>query len=700
MTSVNTYLFELGCEEIPARFMPDLIEGIRVLADAQLRKLGISGLPLQVFASYRRLAFILNDVHLLPPEVEWKKGPKVSAGRSETGEFLPAAIGFAKRFGMTADQLEIRDDEQGAACFYAKIDPETKELKQSLSEAVIAVFAQLKCPILMSWGEAEHQFIRPVHWLVSLLNDDVVPVSLFGQRADRITYGHRMLGPNATVPDSLSGTPISLQFADQYLQKLEENFVQVDQVAREAAITSQLDEFGFNQAPQSTQLGPLYSEVAYLCEWPIVLEGKFDPEFLALPDDVLEEYMIKHQKYFPVLKEGIVDNRFLFVADGVHEGNREQVIRGNESVLRARLSDATFFYKEDLKTPLIDFYPKLATVVFQKNMGSILDKAARVASLSKWLNESLEWGIHTDKIDRASKLAKADLVTAMVGEFPSLQGRMGQHYAHFSKIQEDPDVANSIYEHYCPRYAGDVLPLDSSRLGVVLGIADRVDTIAACALNALLPTGSSDAWAVRRLCNGLWKLMAHFDVAIDLTGLFDYALGQMPVKDLAVRDALYVFLKNRLKQWLLDSGKSYDVLDFSESDLFSRLTWALQTIDFIQALKDASDSGILALTESAVRVGRIVKSASYGAIDPQQFTEQVEKDLYQAFQVAKEIVFQSEGAKDKYQALIPVLPTLVAYFDSVFIMHDDLKIRENRLAQLAAIGQLFRQIGDFEKLVF
>ncbi|MEK7298663.1 MAG: glycine--tRNA ligase subunit beta, partial [Candidatus Margulisiibacteriota bacterium] len=504
-----TYFLEIGLEEIPARFMPAVLADLKAQLDKSLVVHRLAFDRVQSTGTYRRLAaHIYGLADTQADETVVTRGPAVEIGKAADDTFLPPAIGFAKRLGLTAEQLEIRD-EGGKSFLFAVVEKKGQDTEKILPAVVVDAIKALSPPISMRWGEGQGPFIRPVHWVVSLLGHDVVPLTVFGIPAGRTTYGHRFLTRNPNTDHAIDGVPANLSSSTDYLSTTSAIFVVANANDRREFIEDELRKHTGVRID-----GDLLDEVVFLCERPTILEGRFDKTFLDLPEEVLIETMQKHQKYFPVFAKGKLADRFFFVADSATPKNRATIVAGNESVLHARLSDAQFFWEADLKTPLAEYVPLLENVVFQKNTGSVGDKVRRIEKLI------FDDGVGVDLtpeqaklVRRAVRVCKADLVTQMVKELPKLQGIMGRYYAQ--KSGEAESVCHLIEQHYWPRFPGDALPVyDEAK---VLGIADRLDTLACCFITHLMPTGSADPWGVRRLVRGLFDLIN--------TGPFNLELG-------------------------------------------------------------------------------------------------------------------------------------------------------------------------------
>jgi len=720
MTKHN-YVFEIGCEEIPARFMPALMAALEGKLRDALAKQRIAYEAITPFATYRRLAVEISGLaSLSESETQDLRGPIAKISRNDAGEWLPPALGFLKRYGLgpeSSDQLRIESVQGAEYVFLTHVIP-AKATAMVLPELVTTTVKQIPLPVEMFWGEKQGPFVRPVHWVLSLLDDQVLPLSLFGVDADRYTYGHRFLTQNGTASDFASGKKIEIATAIDYAHDLELNRVLVDVAKRKARISSEL--------PLSARAGKeaLLDEVTYLTEWPEVIKGKIDKKYLHLPGEAISTCIETNQRYFSLLgKTGVLAeseadcDSVWIVADSVTPANRDIILAGNMKVLNARLEDVLFFWEEDRKTPLAAKVDMLKNVMYQQNLGSLYDKSQRVSVLVKQLAESLGWT--TEKRDmcmRAAALSKADQVTHMVMEMTELQGTMGRIYALASG--EPAAVADALGDLYQASPNTDV--------GALLGIADRADTLVACFRNGLIPTGSKDPWGLRRealrLANGL--SFQSSDSESSFAGLSinhvlemaDKVLAEAfgPAKSETYFDQCMTLCRDRFAYFLsesetsgtpgLDSAGALDqdiiAAVVAVGDLFpvKQLGWAQR----LQDLRGRDSVGFKAFVETAIRVKRLAGSSD-PMCDPRLLKEEAELNLYDVLTgfAERELITCATviGAPDLQHWCEAWVPALQVFFDKVLVMSPDVQIRANRLGLLAWAHRQFEVVGDLEKIV-
>lgn len=481
-------LFEIGAEEIPAGFLPNIIKQLGELAIAALAERHIPHGAVKVYATPRRVALLINDVAERGEDVhETHKGPSVSIAYDADGNATKAAIGFARGKGLDVSELKVVDGYIFADTTTAGLD--TKEV---LSDVLPSLITGLSFPKSMHWGDLEERFVRPVRWLVALFGQDVVPVIFANVTSTNVSRGHRFLGESE----------LTITEPKDYVDTLTKNFIMIDQDVRRETIRKQLTELAATKGATVVWDEDLLDEVTFLVEYPTALCGTFDESYLALPSDCIITPMKDHQRYFPMVDgKGTLLPMFLTVRNGDSK-SLEVVAAGNERVLRARLDDAKFFFNEDRKTPLAGRYEALTKIVFQEGLGNLKDKTERLLTLGAALAQEVGF-TDTVTLERATHLAKTDLTTGMVSEFTELQGIMGKEYALLDG--ETPAVGEAIFEQYLPRFAGDILP--STDAGRILSIVDKVDTIVATFSRGLIPTGSQDPYALRRQTIGIINIL-------------------------------------------------------------------------------------------------------------------------------------------------------------------------------------------------
>jgi glycyl-tRNA synthetase beta chain len=541
----------------------------------------------------------------------------------------------------------------------------------------------------MRWADVPIRFARPIHWILALFGGKVVPFEAGNIRSGNMTYGHRFMH---------SG-PIPVKDFQSYLQKTREAFVIVDPVERKKRIEDEMIREGANVSGRVLKDEELLNEVNFLVEYPVALCGTFDNKFLSLPREILVHSMKEHQRYFPLVDDhGTLLPHFVCISN-IKPKNREVVVKGNEKVLRARLSDAAFFFEDDLKIPLEKRVEQLKKVVFQAKLGTSYEKVMRFKQLALWMAERIDPKLQ-EMAGRTSLLCKADLVTGMVGEFPKLQGIVGREYARLSK--ERPEVAEAIYEHYLPGFAGDRLP--SSPIGDIVSIADKMDTIVGCFGVGLLPTGTADPFGLRRQALGIIRIILEKKYSISLRGLIEESEKQLKEKmerpGQQVKDEVLEFFRVRYQNFLLDKEYPFDVTDAVLSISFDELLDVQGRMDALRKAKGWKDFESIVIAFK--RAMNILKgSPPKREINLSLFVEPAEQSLYQSFLNAKERIDQHLGKRDYPSALLEMTQMkkpIDEFFEGVMVMVEDEAIRDNRLALLDDIGKLFLRIADFSKL--
>tara|TARA_B100000427_G_scaffold160036_1_gene133065 strand:+ start:5165 stop:7297 length:2133 start_codon:yes stop_codon:yes gene_type:complete len=704
-----TYCLEIGCEEIPSRFLDELCVHLESKFEEALaeNRLVCDKDNIKTYATYRRLVVMvpeLEDKQL--DESVYIKGPPVKIGLDNEGGFSQASLGFAKKFSISQSELLVREFNGAEHVCYLK---ETKGLttKDVLATIVPKIITSLPLAIAMRWGSRSETFIRPIHWIVSLYHDQLVPFTLFNVEAGTISYAHRMLSQGK---DSL-GQAVSIKSADLLTKQLKDHSVMVDPKKREEVIVTALNEHN-----QQNYDNGLLQEVVYLTEWPCVLQGHFQSHYLELPDFVLIECMRKHQRYFPVVIQGKgLKESFLVVADNKTEQNRDTIIRGNERVLAARLEDALFFYNQDCLLGLEAFPEKLKGVVFQKNCGTMYDKQERLAKLLTFLNQHIkpQGGLKESyDFNRLAYLSKADLVSHMVTEFPSLQGKMGAHYA--AKDSATSIYAPAIGEQYLlvPDWSDD-----KSAEGALLALADRFDTMVYSIFNGAKPTGSQDPLGLRRSINIIFCILNVFKWSCDIFEVCRYCFELIGAN--AHEDRLHAFITARFQALLTDEGLgpyeknslgiyvggySYDIAESIVPLALKNVSLAIQKAVAIETFKRSNFDGFKLLSETAVRVHRLVskhdslqENNTFSAINTDLFEQDIEKHVYD--DIAKSKEWFLNGQHLDCEKLVEISKQFTSYFDNVLVMADDEKLRNNRLQFLAYCDTVFKQLANFEKVV-
>jgi glycyl-tRNA synthetase beta chain len=686
------FLLEIGVEEMPARFLDPALTELKELAAAALKEHRLNFKSLNTCGSPRRIALLVEGMATCQEPLEMEvKGPAVKVAYKD-GVPTRAAEGFAAGQGVKVSDL-VKKPVGHVDYVYAVRREAGRPAMEVLPVIVPGLITALHFPKPMRWGDLEFRFARPIRWIVSLFGSEIVEFEFAGLKAGRITYGHRFL----------SKKPVELAAPSQYLETMRNNHVMVDVQERKDEIWRQVCELAASVGGFVEEDEDLLNEVNNLVEYPTALMGEFSPDYLKLPKEVLVTPMREHQRYFPVVDaEGRLLAKFIAVKNGA--ADHIDIIRaGNEKVLRARLADANFFFQEDLKTPLADKVPELKKIVFQESLGTVYDKTVRTGEMAAYLAGALLAGEKAKEIAlRASVLAKADLVTNMVYEFPELQGYMGREYAERSG--ERPEVAAAIFEHYLPRFAGDRLP--ETVPGKIMSISDKIDTIVGCFAIGIQPTGSQDPYALRRQALGISNIILETKAALSLEKLVETAYrsyeGKVSLKLTLekVKEEVAEFFKQRIKGILDDRGFSYDTVDAvlttGYDDICDVLLRANALADFRQ------EPDFAKLLTAFIRANNLSKNAGTLQVDPALLQDPSEKALYNLLSdiqaMAKLYLLQQD-----YRGLLGAIATLQApldkFFTSVMVMVDDEKVRDNRLALLANLAALVKQVADLSKIV-
>ena len=677
-------LFEIGAEEIPAGFMPNILGQLKQLAET---KLNDAHLPFESIATYgtpRRLALIVKGLADTSAEIsERHKGPSASIAYDADGNATKAAIGFARGKGLDVADLVVED-----GYIYAETKTAGVPAKDIVTDMLPQLITGLNFPKSMHWGNLDAKFVRPVRWLVALLDEEVIPVEFATVKSGNVTRGHRFLGADE----------ITIKNAASYVETLKENFVMVDQDARRELISKQLHDIAASKNASIVWDDDLLEEINYLVEWPTALCGGFEESYLALPDAAIITPMKDHQRYFPLVgQDGKLLPMFLTVRNG-SDHSIEVVQAGNERVLRARLDDAKFFFNEDRKKPLIDRQDGLTKIVFQEGLGNLADKTERLLKLGRVFGE--ECGLHEDAavvLERATELAKTDLTTGMVTEFTELQGVMGKEYALLDG--ESPEVAEAIFEQYLPRFAGDVLP--QTEAGKVLSIIDKVDNIVATFSRGLIPTGSQDPYALRRQTIGILNILLGSEWNISLRPIFKASMELLNVaadKQEELLNQVEEFFILRLKNIFLDREVPHHVIDLLLSNNELSVADAEGLVNAL--LANRIDENV-ELVQAYTRMYNLVKDVEYTGVNSDLLKEDAEKALFEAASKASEASLAAWEAGD-YAAVVAVpatlVPTINQFFEDVMVMDKDEAIKANRLQLVRLAYSVMAIIGDISAL--
>ncbi|MFD1885404.1 glycine--tRNA ligase subunit beta [Paenibacillus wenxiniae] len=685
-------LLEIGLEEVPARF---LRAAMNQLLDKTVKWLDDSRLAhgdAKVFATPRRLAVWVKDVAEKQEDItEDVKGPSRKIAQDESGNWSKAALGFARSQGVDPANFTFRE-VGGVEYIYAQKSSIGTSTESIVADALHQIITSMSFPKNMRWGDHDFRFVRPIRWMVALWGHDVIDFEITGVKTGRTTRGHRFLGTETEIAEPTL-----------YMEALREQHVIADVEERQAMISAQIAHLAADKNWHIDVKEDLLEEVLFLVETPTVLYGTFDPAFLNIPQEVLITSMREHQRYFPVLdSEGQLLPFFVTVRNG-NDRALDVIAKGNEKVLRARLSDAKFFYEEDQKLKIADAVAKLDNIVFHEEIGTLGEKVRRVRQIADQLGAALNVSpAQATTISRTAEIAKFDLVTQMVYEFPELQGVMGEDYAR--KAGESEEVARAIFEHYQPRFSGDSAP--ASLTGSIISIAEKIDTIVACFSIGIIPTGSQDPYALRRQAAGIVQILLERELPLTLEQIFDITLNihqnlrNMKRSSDIIRIDLNEFFGLRVKK-LLSETLRYDVVDAVLSAGFSHIgSVVARGNDLMKAVQEVPDFKLT--IESFERVSNLAAKSAGHTVNAALFSEAGERDLYAVWESVTgnyNSLMNHNKTGEALTLLATLRPAITAFFDHIMVMVDDEAVRENRLALLAAIDRDVKRFADFSKLV-
>ncbi len=684
------FILEIGTEEIPARFLPPALADMKQRLEGFLRDNALTTETVEALGTPRRLTLIARGIPARQGDREEEVlGPPRSAAFASDGTPTKAGLGFARAKGVSVADLGVKETPKGEyVCIRRRVaGKETAEL--------LAVFLPkfiLSIPFRksMRWGEGALRFARPIHWILALFGSEVIPFELDGILSGNRSFGHRFLAPEA----------FEVADVDDYLKALEAHTVMVDPMRRKAAILEgiavALEPMGFTflEDPE------LLDEVVYLVEFPFVVVGQFDEAYLSLPREVLITAMREHQRYFSVIRpDGSLAPTFIAVNNTYREGLKT-FVKGHERVLRARLEDAKFFFEEDRKVTLEQRVEALKGVVFHAKLGTSYEKVHRIIHLSEYLSDIL--GVPKKAVTRAAFLCKADLVSEMVGEFPSLQGIMGRIYARLDG--ESEEVCEAIYEHYLPRYSEDILP--KGDIGAIVGMSDRMDTLVGCFGNDLVPTGAVDPFGLRRASLAIIRIILEKAYSISLSEWVKKATDLLSGKIALTPEALFTSVKEffavRFRGFLQAEGIAFDTVEAVISCAFDDIADSARRVRVLHAFRQ--DPAFASLMLSFKRVVNILEGQTLpedAAVDPALLKETPERILYKEAGKIRDRFITLMEAKD-YQAALQLIATLKPvvdrFFDEVLVMDPDEVLRRNRLTLLTGIQRLFSRFADFSKV--
>ena len=686
----HSYLLEIGLEEIPAHVVTPSIQQLAQKVAKFLKENRLSYDSIEQFSTPRRLAIRINGLGDRQPDIEEDaKGPARKIAQDADGNWTKAAIGFTKGQGLTVDDITFKTIKGTEYVYVHKLiqGKTTQEILPGIKDVV----ESLNFPTMMKWANYDFKFVRPIRWLVSILDDEVLPFQILDIKAGRQSQGHRFLGK-----------AVDLANPSEYEEKLQAEFVIVDAEKRKALIREQIQAIAQEENWEVTPNADLLEEVNNLVEWPTAFSGKFDPKYLAIPEEVLITSMRDHQRFFFVRnQDGKLLPNFISVRNGNKE-HLENVIRGNEKVLTARLEDAAFFYDEDQKNSIDYYVDRLKKVSFHDKIGTMAEKMTRVGSIAQVIAKMLGLDAETaEDLQRAAAIYKFDLVTGMVGEFPELQGVMGEKYALLKG--EKSAVAQAIREHYMPNSAEGELP--ESTVGAVLALADKFDNIFSFFSAGMIPSGSNDPYALRRHAYGIVRILAQRDWSLDLNK-FEEAVKQALADDQTSFGVdvdknfaeVVEFFNDRIKQYLDHQSVSYDIEDAVLAGSQHNVTTIIAAAEVLTNAKaaDSFKDEIEALT----RVQRIAtKNTTAGdlAVDSQLFNNETEGKLF-------DLITKIEAMNDSdmaafFKELTSLTPAITEYFDATMVMDKDAKIKANRLNMMSRLANLVLRVGDLTKVM-
>lgn len=664
------YLLEVGTEELPYKFIPQAIKQLKENFEKFFKENKVEFNEVRVLATPRRIAVIVEGLsEKQPDEEKIVKGPIARVAYDENGNLSKAGLGFLNKNNIDAKDAYVENDY-----LYAKVFVKGKDIKALLQENVAKLVLKVQAPHFMRWANFDEKFSRPIRWVVSIADNDELPVQIMDIKSSKVSRGHRF-SKNVTV---------EINSVDEYESKLKSADVFVNQDERKNLIVELTKKEAQKLGADPYYTDDLLEEITYICEYPVPVTCEFDEKYLKIPDEVTVTVMIKHQRYFALYKNGKLLNKFITIAN--YLGNDfSNVKAGNERVIVARLDDAIFFFNEDTKKPFVDYVETLKGVTFQKGLGSMYDKTQRVVNLSEIIAGKLS--INADDIKRTALLCKADLTTSLVCEFTELQGFIGADYAKLSG--ENEKVSVGIKEHYFPLNAESELAKNIE--GQVVGIADKLDTVCAVFVGGKVPTGSSDPLGVRRAALGVIKTVISKDLNLNISELISKSL-ELIRTDKDVKSNVEEFFKQRLFVALADEYRK-DVLEACAKNInpFENLC------DYVKRVKLLSnkfnDNDFRAIVESSNRVDRILKETVQTVVDEALFSFDAEKMLYDSI---KSIKFNNY--EELYLKLVSANSNVQKFFEDVLVMDKDEKIKNNRLSMLTMLQAFYKKIADFSAL--
>lgn len=682
-------ILEIGVEEIPSAYMEKALADLASIAGKCWRDARLAYREVKSFGTPRRLVLFVEGLQERQEDAHIEnRGPKRTAAFDSEGKPSRAGLGFARSQGLDFANLEIR--EVGGVEYLFAVKSEPGKAAAEIIPALLAdIIHALSFPKSMRWGYYPTRFARPIRWILALFGNEVLPLTIDNIASDRISYGHRFL----------SSGPIEVPDTEAYFHLLEKNYVMVNQVERRECIRQQVAEVANRAGGTPINDEDLLEEVTHLVEYPTAFFGNFSPSYLEVPPEVLTTTMIEHQRYFPVYgPDGELLPGFIGVRNGTEQA-LDLVVAGNERVIKARLEDALFFWKEDTRKPLEDLVPGLRDVLFHERLGSLQDKVERLQKLAVLLGQ--ETGLSKpEHLERAAWLCKADLLSNMVYEFPELQGIMGRYYAIHSG--EEKEVSEAILEHYLPRFSGDRLP--QSGTGILLSLAEKIDNLVSCFAIGIKPTGSQDPYALRRQAIGLVNIVLEQQLPLDLETVLKAAYDNLEVKtDLSREETtgeVLDFILQRMRGVLSERSYAYDVLDavfalssFDLGDLYKRVA-------VVQDFKQSPHYNDFMVVFN--RANNLSRKWDDESVDAEVLVDDSEKELWRAYNLVRFDIHRAIRNGDYLQALETLAglrPRVDDFFLAVMVMVDDEALRAARLGLLKAIANLCHMVADFGRIV-
>jgi len=684
----SEFLLEIGTEEIPASYIQPALDAMSAMMSKYFSAQRIDHGTILTMATPRRLVWIIKDLaEKQEAQTVEITGPPKDVAFDEAGNPTQAARGFAKSQGVKPEELQVKETSRGEYVMVSR--HESGASTAELLSGVLADFiGNIPFPKSMRWGDLKVTFARPIHWIVALLGQKVVPFTYGNVTTGTTSYGHRFMTPGPFEVTDING----------FVDGLRERFVIVDIEERRERIRQIVAACASEKNGHIREDEDLLAEVVQLVEYPTAVCGSFDRHYLELPQEVLITAMRAHQRYFAVLDDKGKLMPYFVTVNNTLTRDPHVVALGNERVLRARLEDARFYYVEDQKVSLEDRVEELKEVVFHSKLGTSYEKMERFKTLAEYMADQVAPG-DKDIVSRAAYLCKADLVTGTVGEFPELQGIMGRAYALLAKEQEV--VAEAIYEHYLPTHAGGQLP--SGMAGALVSISDKLDTVVGCFGVGQIPTGTADPFALRRQALGIIRIILEKDLSLSLSDLIRKTIESLDGKLTEPADQTYQsvleFFKRRLQHFLIGQGHPQSVV---EAVLAYHLDPLVETVAKIRTLESFKEGeGFEPLLGTVKRVVNILKEPVDASVDPERFVNQAEKNLYRDLSTCEQDLEKSLATRD-YDAVLNRLSQLKApidgFFDEVLVLDEDLAVRQNRLALLTRIANLFQQMADFSRM--